>query len=376
MRPVADGTQVIQAKKSSGPTIIIVAAVLLAIVAGGGAFLFMQSRPGNVVVNVDVKGGKDNGILVSIDGAEKCKDSACRIEGVSSGTHVVKAAIGDVEAKASVSVEPGKDAIVNLKLEVAPKKSGLKVSSKQSGVKVDVDGQGSKELPLSLDDLKPGKHTLKFTGEKYKSKETEISIDEGQTKTVDDVKLALKSVSTKFTFVTKGAKASITDGSKNIDLADDGKAIDLDTSKSWVLKATAPNFDDLTRPIEFSDDPEQNVKIELNEKGKVAVAPPVTPPAGGGTPPAGGVKTPPAGGGTPPATGGGGDGTLFINTLPGSNCVVNGTPRGHTPMTLSVPPGSYNVTCVAKDGEDTLKKSGSATVESGKKANVILKLRD
>jgi uncharacterized protein YunC (DUF1805 family) len=118
MRPIADGTQIVQTKKSSSSVGIIIGAVLLALVAGGGAFLYMQSRPGNVVVNVEVKGGKDTGVLVSIDGAEKCKDSACRIEGVSSGAHVVKATIGEVEAKASVSVEPGKDAIVNLKLEV------------------------------------------------------------------------------------------------------------------------------------------------------------------------------------------------------------------------------------------------------------------
>jgi PEGA domain len=241
---------------------------------------------------------------------------------------------------------------------------------------VDVDGQGAKELPISLDELKPGKHTLKFTGDKYRSKEQEISIEDGQTKTIDDVKLTPKAVSTKFVFVTKGAKATLSDGSKTVDLADDGKAIDLDASKSWTLKATAPNFEDLSKSIDFGDDTDQTVKIELNEKGKVAIAPttpttsttPTTPPTGVST-----GKTPPVI--TPPTTAGG-DGTLFINTLPGSNCVVNGTPRGHTPMTLSVPPGTYNVTCVAKDGEDTLKKSSSATVESGKKANVIIKLRD
>ena len=45
-------------------------------------------------------------------------------------------------------------------------------------------------------------------------------------------------------------------------------------------------------------------------------------------------------------------------------------------MTLKLPPGNYSVTCVAKDGDDVLKKSSSATVKSGDTAKVVLKLRD
>ena len=62
--------------------------------------------------------------------------------------------------------------------------------------------------------------------------------------------------------------------------------------------------------------------------------------------------------------------------MPKSNCVVNGTPRGSVPITLKLPPGNYSVTCVAKDGDEVLKKSGSATVKAGEKSTVVLKLRD
>ncbi len=375
MRPVADGTQIVTPKKESSSLGIIIGAVLLAVVAGGAAYLYMQSRPGNVVVNVDVKGGKDNGIVVSVDGAEKCKDSACRIEGISAGAHVVKAVIGDAETKQSITVEPGKDTRVDLKLEVAPKVSGLKVSSKQSGVKVEIDGGSAKELPVSIDDLKPGSHKLHFSGEKFRPKDLDIDVSEGATKTIDDVKLAPKAVNAKFSFVTKGAKASVTDGNKTIDLADDGKIVELDATKSWTLKATAPNFDDLSKPLDLGEDPEKTFSIELAEKGKAPPPSTTTAPVnnGGG---ATTTTTKPTTTTTAPATGGDGTGTLFINTLPGSNCVVNGTPRGHTPISLAVAPGPYNVTCVAKDGDDTLKKSSSATVEAGKKATVIIKLRD
>jgi len=373
----ADATQVIRPKSSSNVGLII-GALVLAAGAGVGAFFWMSSRPGNVLVNVEVKGPKGTKISVSLDGAEKCQDSTCRIEGVSPGAHVVKASAGDVEKKATVNVEAGKDAIANLALEVASKKTGVKLASSQTGLKVEIDGGSPRALPVEDDSLKPGDHTLKFTGPggRYGTKEMKITLEEGQIKTLDEVKLPLKSVKTKFVFLTKGTKATLDDGSKKTELKDDGQPIELDTSKTYTVTATANGYEELKKTIDFGDEPEQAVKLELQEKGKAA--PPTPPPPSTGpvaVAPKPTVVAPPPATTTAPAAGGN-EGSLFVNTLPASACVVDGTPRGKTPFTIKLAPGSHSITCVAKDGEETLKKSASANVNAGETAKVILKLRD
>jgi hypothetical protein len=321
-----------------------------------------------VVVNVDVKGPKGTKVSISLDGADKCTDSTCRIENVSPGAHVIKAVAGDAEKKATINVEPGKDAIANLTLEVAAKKTGVKLSSAQTGLKVEIDGGSARALPVDDDTLKPGEHTLKFTGPggRYGVKEMKVVLEEGQIKTIDDVKVPLKSVKTKFVFAAKGTKATLVDDSgKKQDLKDD-QAIELDTTKSYTVTANAPGHEELTKKIEFTEEAEQTVKLELTEKAKAAATAPVAGPG-----PVAVAPKPP-----PPPTGGGTEGSLFVNTLPASACVVDGTPRGKTPFTIKVSPGSHSITCVAKDGDETLKKSASANVNAGDTAKVILKLRD
>ena len=370
-RPV-EATQVIRPTKSGGNTGLIIGALFFAAAAGVGAYLYASQRPGNIVVNVDAKAPKGTDVVVSIDGVETCKDTTCRAE-VKPGAHIVKVVIGDTSTQKAVTVEPGKDLVVPLSLEVAaPTKTVLKISSSQSGVKVAVDDDDPQALPLTDDAIKPGKHHLKFTGgSKFKPMEQDVNVSEGDTKVVDDVKLALSSVKMKFAVSTKGAKVQLSDGDKKQDITD-GKTVELDPSKSYTVTATANGYEDYSESLKIGDDETQDFKVELAEKGKTAPPPTTnTAPPVYTAPPTVTTTKPPV---EPPTTGG--DGTLFINTLPKSNCVVNGTPRGATPITLKLPPGSYSVTCVAKDGEDVLKKSGSANVKAGEKANVVLKLRD
>ncbi|MBI2394244.1 MAG: PEGA domain-containing protein, partial [Deltaproteobacteria bacterium] len=364
----ADATQVIR-PKSGGNTGLIVGALVLAAAAGVGAFFWMSSRPGAIVVNIDVKGPKGTKVTVSVDGAEKCTDTVCRIENISPGAHVVKATAGDVEKKATLNVEPGKDAIANLALEIAPKKVGLKIASSQTGLKVEIDGGSPRALPIDDDSLKAGEHTLKFTaGSRYGTKEMKVTLEEGKTKSIEDVKLTLKSVKTKFVFLTKGTKAFLDDGSgKKTELKDDGQPIELDTSKTYTVTATANGHEDFTKKLELGEEPELAVKLELEQKGKAA------PPAPAPAPTPGPVAVAAPKPATPVAAG---EGSLFVNTLPASACAVDGTPRGKTPFTIKVSPGAHSITCVAKDGDETLKKSASANVTAGDTAKVILKLRD
>jgi hypothetical protein len=372
-RPV-DATQVIRPKSSSSVGLII-GGLVVAAAAGVGGFFWMSSRPGNVLVNVEVKGPKGTAVTISLDGQEKCTDSTCRIEGVSPGAHTVKAVAGDVEKKATLQVEPGKDAIANLALEVAAKSTGVKLASSQTGLKVEIDGGSPRALPVEEDSLKPGEHTLKFTGpgSRYGSKEMKVTLEEGQVKAIEDVKLPLKSVKAKFAVATKGAKAFLDDGSSKKTEIKDGDALELDTTKSYTVTATAPGMEDYSHKVEFGDDAEQSVKIELSEKGKPApaVAPP--PVVAVGPKPVPGPAVPPPATAEPAA---GGDGKLLVNTLPPSACMVDGAPKGKTPFTISISPGAHTVKCTAKDGDDVLQKSTTVTVKAGDTAKAIMKLRD
>jgi serine/threonine protein kinase len=378
-RPAVEATQLIQQPKKGGSMGLVVGALLVAAAAGVGAFFWMSSRPGKVVVNVEVKSeGKSAKAPVKVlfDDAEKCTDTTCTIPEVKPGTHVVKAVSGDFEQKVVVNVEPGRDAVANLTLEVATKKTILKITAKQDGVKVSIDGGDAKTLPFD-GEVKPGKYTLKFTGgDKYKSKEQIVTVDEGATQKIEDVKLALAKIPVKFTFDVKDAKAVVTDGKDKLEVSSD-KPVELDASKAWTVTATAPGEKELTQPINFGDN--ESLTVDLKWKTEVATAPTTTattaPTTTATAPTVKPTATATATATTAPTTSTG-DGTLFINTLPASNCAVNGAPKGHTPITITVPAGTYSVKCVAKDGEDTLSKTTSATVKGGAKSTVVLKLRD
>jgi hypothetical protein len=176
-------------------------------------------------------------------------------------------------------------------------------------------------------------------------------------------------VKAKFAVATKGAKAFLDDGSGKKTEIKDGDALELDTTKSYTITATAPNMEDFSKKVEFGDDAEQSIKIELSEKGKPAPAaapPPVV---------AAGPKPGPAPG---PAPAAGGDGKLLVNTLPPSACMVDGAPKGKTPFTITIAPGAHTVKCIAKDEDsgNILTKSTTVTVTAGDTAKAVMKLRD
>ena len=381
IQPRADATQIIRPQQRSNVPLIL-GGLFVAAAAAVGTYLWASNRPGNIVVSVDLKGGTAD-VSIEIDGKQACKDTNCRTE-VKPGAHNVKVIAGTAPPiQKQVIVEPAKDVIVPIEItlaEAAKVTTMMKMASSQSGVRVSIDGGDPQSLPFTDDAVKPGAHHLVFTGaaDKYKPLTKDVTVDEGKTLNLDDVKLEAvapaKPVKAKFSIATKGAKVQLSDGTNKQDVTD-GKVIELDPSKTWTVTATAPNMEDLTMPIALGSDPEQAVKVELQEKAKTAPVATTTTTTTTTTA-ATTVATKPPPPPPPPPPPGGTDGTLFVNTLPRSNCVVNGVPRGSTPLTLTVPAGSYSVTCVAKDGDEVLKKSGGATVTAGAKATVVLKLRD
>src|SRR5262249_33282479 len=89
---VADATQVVRPQKS-GSGGLIVGGLLFAAAAAIGAYFWASTRPGAIVVNVDLKAPKGTDVVVSIDGSEACKDTTCRQE-VKPGAHVIKVTAG------------------------------------------------------------------------------------------------------------------------------------------------------------------------------------------------------------------------------------------------------------------------------------------
>ncbi|MFI5301313.1 MAG: protein kinase, partial [Polyangiales bacterium] len=317
----AEATQIIRPQKGSRLGVVLLLA-FLAVGATAGGLFFMSTRPGTVVVNVELKGAKSDELKITLDGNDtNCKGTDCRIDAVKPGAHTIKAIVGDVEKKYSVSVEAGKDAVANLSIEIEAKTAALKIAKlAQSGVKVVIDDGKAKEPPINIDDLKPGKHSLKFVGgDKYRDKVVDIDVEAGDTKSIDDVKLGLTSVKVKFALPTKGTKASVSDGKKSIDLTD-GASQELDASKSWTLTATAPGMDDLSRAITLGDDDSQSETVTLSPKGAATVAattpaPTPTPTPTHTTPSVVAVAPRPTPTPTPaptPAVAPSGDGSLFI----------------------------------------------------------------
>ncbi|HVY46092.1 MAG TPA: PEGA domain-containing protein, partial [Minicystis sp.] len=142
--------------------------------------------------------------------------------------------------------------------------------------------------------------------------------------------------------------------------------IDINPNENWKLVATKKGFEDFTQPLDFEDgQAEKSISIALTEAGKSP------PPAAVGAATPREPREPKEPKETPKAAGGGGEGTLNINSIPVSKVVLDGRPLGTTPKVgVSVPAGSHTVTFVNPDGG---RKSVSVTVKAGETKTAAVK---
>ena len=173
------------------------------------------------------------------------------------------------------------------------------------------------------------------------------------------------------TLDTKDARVTLVSGAERKSIPQFPISVDIDTAKQWVIEATKPGFEDFKLPITFDDgEAEKTFSVSLNEKGKKrddtkradtnssTSSPPTQP-----------DTTSKA---VPPSTGDtSGTGTLNINSIPPSNCILDGRPLGPTPKAgVSVPAGNHTVIFVHPDKG---RKQVGVSVKGGETKSVAVR---
>ncbi len=215
IRRTVDEPTVVRARDNSGRLgLIMGSAALLAV--GGLVAWMMIPKNGELKIQLKAKSGQPIAKAeIFVDGQKYCDTTPCRVANLEAGKKSVKIiAPGLPIVEESVPVEAGKEKLVTIDVDdstaavvatappvttfaptAAPTPasvaaaSGFKVSG-PSSVKVFVDGVERGTLPLTVDNLAPGTHKLRFDGgDKFESKEREIVVESGRVADLGAVEL-------------------------------------------------------------------------------------------------------------------------------------------------------------------------------------------
>jgi serine/threonine-protein kinase len=257
-------------------TVIVVSAWLRenAKVVGGAAaaalalllfvILPIGSSEGHLVINVAGDEGQGvDGVKVYLDDKLVCEDSPCQLKDIEAMGHVVMAEAEGYNSTAAMAVlvKGGETTIHDIKLVSSVTGTGFALPESPGDLTLFVDGKKIGPLPQRLDDLTPGKHTLRATGgDRFEDWEQTIELERGQIKALEPIKLAVR----------KGiARISAGDNAADADVMLDGKPIklpfnsELDGKKPHMLTASADGFKPFEK--EFSFEPgESSLSLEIN----------------------------------------------------------------------------------------------------------------
>jgi hypothetical protein len=371
--------------RSSSRTPLYATAVGAIAVAILAVILVVVPSKGRIVVNVsDERGTGVNRLDVFIDGKKTafCDVAPCTVPEQSTGSHEVKVLAEGLDvapAIQAVVVEARKDTAANF-LVGSPRGTGIKVSGTQAGVKLYVDDKEIGPLPQDAHDLTPGDHVIRVAGsERYQALEKHIVVERGK---VEDLgTITLKVIKGKITVEsgTVGAHVTLVSGSDRRDLPMPPISVDIDTIKSWSLEGSKAGYSDYRKLISFDDgQAEKTYTVILEPRGSGRVmpvapvmsstsaapvahaSPPSPEPAAAPESPAEAVAEAP-------------EAFLNINSIPDSNCFLDGRSLGHTPrVRVSVKPGMHTVKFVNSD--DGLTKTITVTVGAGETKPAVAKL--
>lgn len=344
----------------------------VAAAAAIGAFAILGgSSTGKLVVTVAGPGGKSvEGVEVLIDKEIACKESPCILEKVPAGHRVLQVRAPGYEERAarSITVEGGKEYAENVELSVASTGAGLKVAAEGSGLELYLDGKYIGPLPQQLDNLEPGRRTVKISGSSiYAPYEEEVSIEANKVVELEPkLQLMKGSVTVQLGDNAKGADIYFVDGTnkKPITTKSFPLTIEVPADKSYRVVAERRGYDSFETEVSFSgSSAEQTVTIELSpsedtssRSSRTASAPARTP------------STPQT---SQPQAAASAKGTLNINSIPVSTVLLDGRPLGQTPKVgVSVSPGSHTVVFVHPEHG---RKVRAVTVQAGQTATAAVR---
>jgi serine/threonine-protein kinase len=331
-----------------------VAAVALLI----GLFVALRGTSGALVVTVAGSGGQAlDAVQVLVDGQVRCHASPCRVDGLPSGTHMVRARADGYQetAEIAVTISGGEEAVRNLNL-VQATGTGIRVSGEGPSLVLFVDGREVGPLPQELSDLSPGEHRIRVQSEHFEPYEQTVLVKPNEMQTIGPLRLPVTKglAHIKAGSSANGAKVILETGNERRSLPSLPMDLQIDTSKPHRLVATKKGFEEYSETISFAPgEPEREFLVELEP---MASEEPVANPGRVGRvrPPSGGAAT--------------GQATLSLNSIPSSKVILDGRPLGDTPKVgVSVDPGSHTVVFV-RDGE---RQSKSVTVAAGEKKTVV-----
>ncbi|HTM46906.1 MAG TPA: PEGA domain-containing protein [Polyangiaceae bacterium] len=365
----------------------------LGFVAAAGVLFFFFRGPstGNLVVTVVAPGALPlTALNVFVDGEQRCTMSPCELQGLVAGSHLVRALAHGFEntAEQAVIVQAGKDVAQNFTLTPqAPQKATLQASAKGSvATKVSVDGKPQGALPLSLNDLDPGTHQLRFeAGDNFIAQDKTVSLTAGQTLTLDPIELQIKQGTLRIALPREFARATVSLDKKVLHKFP--AQIQLDAQVPHEITAKLRGYDDYSREVRFTaDSAEQQIEISF-EHGEskaaghaaaVAAAPAPSPspkhvalapfPAPATPKPASEKPTAPASAAVESPSG---YGTLNLNSIPSSTVQVNGKTVGRTPrMGLRVKSGKQFVVFIHPDKG---RKEATVNVPAGETKTIAVR---
>ncbi|MBV9947672.1 MAG: hypothetical protein JOZ69_12535 [Myxococcales bacterium] len=392
-RPNTELTALLRPARSPA-AVWVIAGLAAAVVLG--AVLLLMPRTGRVVINVtDPRGSTVGRVDIFVDGRKQCDTAPCIVEQLSSGTHDVKVLADgyDTPPVQSVNVESRRDAVASFALGSASRGTGLKVSGTQPGVKLYLDDREIGPLPQDLRDVSPGEHVVKLVGsERYQPLERRVTIPKDAVEDLGTLTLKVLKGKATVSLGTPGARVFLVNGTDRRELPMLPISVDIDTTKMWALQAIRPGYNDYNQAISFDDgQAEKTYVVTLEPRtgpapqaqwgapAPVVQAPQYQAPVQQAAPPPAPRPAPaPAPAPAPvaaaaPAAAAGGEGFLNINSLPPSNCFLDGKPLGATPrIHVPVSAGTHQVKFV--NTEQQLTGTKTVTVVAGQTAFAILRL--
>jgi len=363
-------------------TALVIVGLALAVAVGTLVWAFVP-RQGVIAVNVSGPGGTAiEMVSILVDDAERCSDSACRIEVAAGTPHKVRVIAPGFQKAADkfVVIPRGGTAVVDFSLSPLAggaggggTGTGVRVGDLGAGLRLSVDGVDRGPLPASATDLSPGEHTIRIDGsDRFQVWEERVTVEGGSVRLLEPTLRATKGMLS----VELGANANgatttlVCDGDRR--LLQPPTKVEIDLEKTCVVVAKKPPSPDFSADVRFSGTrAEATVTIQFTAgevappPGPVATRPPAWLP---GAQPA--DATPPATQPPPPTapTAAAGTGTISINSIPVSSVLVDGKPVGQTPTRVTVPAGPHSVTFIHPEKG---RKSVGVQVPAGGNATAV-----
>jgi hypothetical protein len=139
-------------------------AVAFAFVASA-AWWALPGRGRLAIDVVDSKGRSLDRVAIFVDGTKECDTARCIVDGLRAGGHGVRTNAGGYETPPMQTLMVQAGNTVATTITARSTRGGFRVAGVQTGVKLYVDGKEVGPLPQEVDDLEPGDHLVRIVGE-------------------------------------------------------------------------------------------------------------------------------------------------------------------------------------------------------------------